>query len=176
MASRILTKGLRTGIGAGGVRFIIMRGLVSDLNPPDPSEDRLIIIAIINQLKTISVTRGFFTDINSCVYDWQFTNIPVDSLPCIEVKDIDDSSEARGLYNYKSLTVEIIGKIAIDDMDTARNFRQDIESVMALGPLYPDSVYLSKFVGRSDITPEQKNKKAVNFTMNYEVKYRTKIL
>ena len=176
MASRILTKGLRTGIGVGGVRYILMRGLVSDLNPPDPSEDRLIIIAVINQLKTISMSRGFFTDVGDCVYDWQFTNIPVEILPCIEVKDIDDSSEPRGQYNYKSLTVEIIGKLTVGDMNSARNFRQDIESVMALGPTYPDSVYSSMFTGRADITPDQKNKKAVRFTMNYEIKYRTKIL
>ena len=29
MADRILTKGLKTGTGAGGVKYILMRGLIS---------------------------------------------------------------------------------------------------------------------------------------------------
>ncbi len=175
MTSRIITKGLRTGIGIGGVRYILMRGLVSDLNPPDPSESRLIIIAIINQLKTISMSRGFFTDVNSCVHDWLFTDIPMSDLPCIEVKDSSERTEIRGQYYYKTLEVEIIGRIRVVDMNDARNFQQDMETAMENGPMYPNSVYLSKLMGRSELEPEQKDKKVVKVTMNYEVKYREKL-
>lgn len=172
MASRIITKGLRTGIGIGGVRYILMRGLVSDLNPPDPSESRLIIIAIINQLKTISIIRGFFTDVNSCVHDWLFTDIPMSDLPCIEVKDPSEGTEIRGQYYYKVLEIEIIGRIKVADMYDARNFQQDIETAMENGPIYPSSVYLSTLMGRSELEPDQKDKKVAKITMNYEVKYR----
>ncbi len=172
MSSRIITKGLRTGIGIGGVRYIIMRGLFPDLNPPDPSVNRLIVIAIVNQLKSISTTRGFFNDINDCVSDWQLTDIPISDLPCIEIKDISEESEIKGLADYRILNVEIIGRITISDMNTARNFQQDMESAMSAGPVYPKSVYLSRLVERSELSADHNNKKVAMITMNYEVKYR----
>lgn len=172
MASRIITRGLRTGIGIGGVKYILLRGLVSDDNPPDPSESRLIVIAIINRLKAISISAGYFTDINNCIEDWQLTDIPISNLPCIEVKDISEESEIKGLADYRILNVEIIGRITISDMNTARNFQQDMESVMLNGPTYPKSVYLSRLIERSELSVDQNNKKVAMITMNYEVKYR----
>lgn len=178
MAIRIITKGLRTGIGPGGVRFILMRGLTSDLNPPDPSEDRLIIIAIINQLKTISTSSGFFTDINSCVHDWRLINIPMSDLPCIEVRDISEDIERKGQYDRRTLNIEITGRIAIDDMNDVRNFQQDIESAMTNGggPVYPDSVYISRMINRPEMDTDHENKKVAMIVMSYEVHYRVRVV
>ncbi len=178
MASRIITKGLRTGIGPGGVNFIIMRGLGSDLNPPDPSEQRLIIIAIINQLKMISLTRGFFTDLNSCVFDWRFKNLQESELPCIDVRDESEEVERKGGFDRRTLSVEIVGWIAIDDMNDVRNFQQDIETAMTNGggPSYPDSVYISRILSRPEIVPDQDNKKFAKITLSYEVHYRTRVV
>ena len=178
MSTRILTKGLRTGIGSGGVNFIIMRGLSSDLNPPDPSDVRLIIIAIVNQLKAISTTRGFFTDINSCVDDWRFKDVQMLELPCIEVRDISEDIERHGGYDRRTLNVEIIGSIAITDMNDVRNFQQDIEAAMSDGggPSYPDNVYISVMSSRGEIDINLINKKLATITLDYEVKYRTRVI
>lgn len=178
MASRIITKGLRTGIGVGGVRFILLRGLTSDDNPPDPSESRLIVIAIINQLKRISISSGFFTDAGACVDDWRITDIPIADLPCIEVRDIDEDIERKGQFDRRTLNVEVIGRISIIDRNEIRNFQQDIETAMTNGggPTYPDSVYLSRLIGRPELTPEQDNKKIARITLSYEVHYRTRVI
>jgi hypothetical protein len=178
MAGRIITKGLRTGIGIGGVRYILLRGLVSDDNPPDPSESRLIIIAIINQLKRISISSGFFTDAGSCVDDWRFTDIPTSDLPCIAVQDESEDIERKGQFDHRTLNVEVIGWITIDDMNDVRNFQQDIETAMTNGggPTYPDSVYLSRMIGRPEMTPDQKDKKIAKITLSYEVEYRTRVV
>ncbi len=178
MASRIITKGLRTGIGIGGVNYILLRGLVSDRSPPDPSESRLIIIAIINQLKTISISSGFFTNAGSCVDDWRFTDIPISELPCIVVRDESEDIERKGQFDRRTLNIEVIGWITIDDMNDVRNFQQDIETVMANGggPIYPDSVYLSRMIGRPEMIPEQENKKLARITLSYEVHYRVRVV
>lgn len=178
MASRIITKGLRTGIGIGGVKYILLRGLVPDSSPPDPSESRLIVIAIINQLKAISISSGFFTDAGSCVDDWRFADIPISELPCIVVRDESEDIERKGQFDRRTLNVEVIGWITIDDMNDVRNFQQDIETAMTNGggPTYPDSVYLSRMIGRPEMIPEQENKKLARITLSYEVHYRVRVV
>ncbi len=178
MSSRIITKGLRTGIGVGGFRYILLRGLVSDDNPPDPSESRRIIIAIINQLKRISISSGFFTDAGSCVDDWGFKDIPISDLPCIEVQDASEDMEVKGQFERRTLNIEIIGRVVVADMNDVRNFQQDIETAMTNGggPKYPDSVYISRMIGRPNMEPDQKNKKVAIITLDYEVHYRTRVV
>jgi hypothetical protein len=173
MADRILTGGLKTGTGIGGVAYILLSGLAADDSPPVPSTVESIIIAIINQLKLISVSRGYATDINGNVSDWQFTDVPIEDLPNIEVRDPSVDVETRGQLFYNTLQVELIGRIATADINEARKLLTDMRVAMARGPSYPDEVYLSQLTDKPELLPEQKNKAVVMISMTYEVGYRT---
>ncbi|MEE9356237.1 MAG: hypothetical protein V3U75_11660 [Methylococcaceae bacterium] len=132
---------------------------------------RLIVAAIVAQLKTITTGNGYNIQIGNSVVDWNIGNIDEAKLPQVEVKDPSESTTRRGTLDYAVLSVEIVGRI-IDTLDNARNLLTDITEAMKVGPAYPSNVYLSTLVDKPELLPDEKNKAAVKVTMVYEVKYR----
>ncbi len=173
MSGKIITKGLNTGFTVGGVSFILLRGLVSSsVVAPEVTIRVAIIIAIVNQLKTINIANGYNTDIAENVVDWKLTNSSINDLPMVEVKDPSETTEIKGRLDYNVLSVELIGRIATTDMDVARNFLIDITEAMRNGPAYPVSVYDAELIEESELLPERRDKGAVKVSASYEIKYR----
>lgn len=135
------------------------------------STRRLIVAAIVAQLKTITIANGFNIELSSNVLDWQVGNIDQADLPMVEVKDPSESSTRRGTLDYAELQIEIVGRI-VDTLDNARNLITDITEAMKNGPAYPSNVYLSELVDKPELLPDEKDKHAVKVTIAYEVKYR----
>jgi hypothetical protein len=132
---------------------------------------RLIVAAIVAQLKTITIANGYNIELSSNVVDWNVGNIDQANLPQVEVKDPSESSARRGSLDYVVLSIEIVGRI-VDTLDNARNLLTDITEAMKVGPAYPSNVYLSELIDKPELLPDEKDKKAVKITIAYEVKYR----
>jgi hypothetical protein len=132
---------------------------------------RLIVAAIVTQLKTITIGNGYNTEIGTSVVDWSIGTIDQADLPQIEVKDPSEVSERRGTLDYAELQIEIVGRI-VDTLDNARNLLTDITEAMKVGPAYPSNVYLSTLIEKPELLPDEKDKHAVKVTLAYEVKYR----
>ncbi|MCK5128156.1 MAG: hypothetical protein KAR42_18010 [candidate division Zixibacteria bacterium] len=132
---------------------------------------RLIVAAIVAQLKTITILNEYNTEIGNSVVDWNIGNIDQAKLPQVEVKDPSESSTRKGTMDYAVLSIEIVGRI-VDTLDNARNLLTDITEAMKVGPAYPANVYLSTLTDKPELLPDEKDKKAVKVTMAYEVKYR----
>ena len=132
---------------------------------------RLIVAAIVAQLKTITILNGYNIELSGNVVDWNVGNIDQANLPQVEVKDPSESSERRGSLDYAELQIEIVGRI-VDTVDNARNLLTDITEAMKVGPSYPNNVYLSELLDKPELLPDEKDKKAVKVTTTYEVKYR----
>lgn len=132
---------------------------------------RLIVAAIVAQLKTITTGNGYNIQIGNSVVDWNIGNIDEAKLPQVEVKDPSESTTRRGSLDYAVLSVEIVGRI-MDTLDNARNLLTDITEAMKVGPAYPSNVYLSTLIDKPELLPDEKDKNAVKVTMVYEVKYR----
>jgi len=132
---------------------------------------RLIVAAIVAQLKTITIANGYNIELSSNVVDWNVGNIDQANLPQVEVKDPSESSTRRGSLDYAVLSIEIMGRI-VDTLDNARNLLTDITEAMKLGPAYPSNVYLSELIDKPELLPDEKDKHVVKVTIAYEVKYR----
>ncbi len=132
---------------------------------------KLIVAAIITKLKTIKIVNGYNTDLADSVVDWQITNVAIDDLPQIEVKDPSASSERRGSMDYSTVSIELVGRV-VGTIDSARDFLTDMTAAMNDGPTYPDSVYLSELIDKPELAPDERDKRAVKVSMSYEVKYR----
>lgn len=132
---------------------------------------RLIVAAIVAQLKTITIGNGFNIEIGDSVVDWNVGNVDQADLPQIEVKDPSETSERKGTLDYAALQIEIVGRI-VDTLDNARNLITDITEAMKSGPAYPSNVYLSELTDKPELLPDEKDKHAVKVTIAYEVKYR----
>jgi hypothetical protein len=132
---------------------------------------RLIVAAIVAQLKTITIANGYNIELSSNVVDWNIGNIDQANLPQVEVKDPSESSTRRGSLDYVVLTIEIVGRV-VDTLDNARNLLTDITEAMKVGPAYPANVYLSNLIDKPELLPDEKDKKAVKVSIAYEVKYR----
>ncbi len=133
---------------------------------------KLIVAATVTQLKTITIANGYNTDVNSNVVDRQLTNVALATLPNIEVRDLSEESEVRGTMDYKTLTLELVARIAATTIDAARNLLTDITEAMKLKPAFPSNVYQFQSADNPDLTPEQLDKKATRLTLTYTVKYR----
>ncbi len=133
---------------------------------------KLIVAAIITQLKTIKVINGYNTDLANNVVDWQLNTVTVASLPNVEVKDATESSEVKGLLTYNILSVEVVGRVGGVSLDGARNLLTDITEALKIKPAFPDSVYYFTLTEKPELTPEKLDKKAIKFDLSYEVKYR----
>jgi hypothetical protein len=132
---------------------------------------RLIVAAIVAQLKTITIANGYNIELSSNVVDWNTGNIDQANLPQVEVKDPSETSTRRGSLDYAVLSIEIVGRV-VDTLDNARNFLTDITEAMKSGPAYPANVYLSNLTDKPELLPDEKDKKAVKVSIAYEVKYR----
>jgi hypothetical protein len=133
---------------------------------------KLIVEAIVTQLKLITIANGYNTALASNVVEWQTTNVAIDTLPSVEVKDSSEEAEIKGTLSYRTLNIELVGRIASADIDDARNLLTDITVAMKAGPTYPVNVYLSTLIEIPDLIPEQQSQKAIKFTVTYELKYR----
>lgn len=132
---------------------------------------RLIVAAIVAQLKEITISNGYNIEIGNSVVDTNIGNIDQANLPQLEVKDPSETSTRRGTLDYAVLSIEIVGRI-VDTLDNARNLLTDITEAMKVGPTYPANVYLSELIDKPELLPDEKDKQAVKITIAYEVKYR----
>ncbi len=132
---------------------------------------KLIIAAIVTKLKAITIANGYNTDLAESVVDWQITNVAIEDLPQIEVKDPSASTERRGSMDYNTLSVELVGRV-VGSIDSARDLLADMTAAMNDSPTYPANVYLSDLISKPELAPDEKDKRAVKVTMNYDVKYR----
>ncbi len=136
---------------------------------------KTIVLAVINQLKTIT-TPTYNTALANNVVDWQLSNVSLDDLPGIEVRDLSEESEIRGQYHYNTLEIEVVGRIGTADIDVARDLQEDMTKAMAAMSTMPSSVYQFEPAEKPELLPEKEKKTAVRITMTYQVKYREKIL
>lgn len=133
---------------------------------------KLIVAAIITKLKTITVANGYNTALASNVIEWQTTSVAIDTLPGVEVKDPSEESEVKGTLSYRTLNIELVGRIASASIDDARNLLTDILVAMKAGPTYPANVYLATLIDNPDLTPEKKENAVTKFNVTYEIRYR----
>ncbi len=172
MSFRIITKGLTTGAGPGGVRFILRRGLSSIIQIARRQ-------SIVNQLtfllSTITVNRGFKTDLGLNVFEWKGNNFQESELPGVDIRDISEDVEVKGGRHLYKLQIEIEAKVS------ATTSTQDARSVMAdITTLIGRNFNLNNLAHK--ITPvdnelldfEKGNKSFGTILLRFEVEYATK--
>ncbi len=141
---------------------------------------KTIIDSFIAELEKILISSGYLTDIGTGnVFEWLFKDIQISELPLIEVKDVSESMVNSGSYSDRTLTIELIGRIATKENTVIRNLKKDMElaidTAITTGGAFPEEVFSIQFANTENARVEKKNKSAMDVSLVYEVKYRIAI-
>lgn len=178
MSTRIITKGLKTGIlGDGAVSFIIRRGLSSSLVVVSvlSSRRQRIVDQIKALLATVTISNGFKTDIGLNAFEWRSTDFQDTELPGIDVRDPSEDVEARGGRHFYTLVIEIEAKVSSSNTtDQAREVLADIQTLMGRNQNLDGLAHLVRPVQNELLDFEKLNNKFGSVIMRLEVQYATK--
>lgn len=174
MSKRILTRGLN-GSGTGGVKFILLKGLISGaVAPTPPSRRQQIIDQIKTLLATVTVANGFKTNTGSNVFEWKGIDFQESELPGVDVRDPDESVETRGQRHFYTLAIEIEAKVdAGTNTNTAREVLADIQTLMGSNQNLGGLAHLVRPVQNELLDFERAGNKFGSVSMRFEVQYAT---
>ena len=110
-----------------------------------------IVESIIARLQTITVANGYETNLGSNVFDWKLSAVQEGSLPCVALRDTNETIERRGGNHLHTLSNELEAKA--DGSDS--------------------QVYNTDPVENEQLDFEAENKEFSTINMTFSVKYST---